>query len=263
MIRYRLYIDESGDHTYGELEDPAKRYLGLTGCVVESEVYRTRFHPALEALKQTHFPHSPDEPIILHRNDLINRRGPFWRLRDPENERRFNEDLLRFLDEQDYLLITVVIDKKSHIERYGNAAYHPYHYCLAVLLERYCGFLNLFNAQGDVMAESRGGTEDKRLKEAYQQLYEHGTYFRNATFFQRVLNSKEIKLKPKSANIAGLQIADLLAYPCKQEVLIQNGRINEISDAAFGRAIRRCILPKYNRRLSDGRIQGYGQVFLG
>ncbi len=113
------------------------------------------------------------------------------------------------------------------------------------------------------MAESRGGTEDKRLKEAYQQLYEHGTYFRNATFFQRVLNSKEIKLKPKSANIAGLQIADLLAYPCKQEVLIQNGRINEISDAAFGRAIRRCILPKYNRRLSDGRIQGYGQVFLG
>ncbi|HHH41115.1 MAG TPA: DUF3800 domain-containing protein [Chloroflexi bacterium] len=144
MKRYRLYIDESGDHTFSDLSNPARRYLGLTGCFVESEVYRTQFYPALEALKQAHFPYNPDEPVILHRKDLINRRGPFWRLRDPEAERRFNEDLLRFLADQEYLLITVVIDKKSHIERYGSAAYHPYHYCLAALLERYCGFLNRF-----------------------------------------------------------------------------------------------------------------------
>lgn len=29
--RHRIYIDESGDHAYGDLDDPAKRYLGLTG----------------------------------------------------------------------------------------------------------------------------------------------------------------------------------------------------------------------------------------
>lgn len=164
-----LYIDESGNHTHKDIEEPARRYLGLTGCFVEGEVYRTQFYPAFEALKQAHFPHSPDEPVILHRNDLINRRGPFWRLRDPENERRFNEDLLQFLTDQDYLLITVVIDKKTHIERYGDAAYHPYHYYLAALLERYCGFLNRFNAQGDVVAESRGGTEDRQLGAAYRR----------------------------------------------------------------------------------------------
>jgi hypothetical protein len=67
MQRYRLYIDESGDHAYGELEEPSKRYPGLIGLFGEGEIYRTRFQPGLEALKQAHFPHSPDEPVILHR----------------------------------------------------------------------------------------------------------------------------------------------------------------------------------------------------
>jgi len=29
--RYRLYIDESGDHTYKLLDDPSHRYLALLG----------------------------------------------------------------------------------------------------------------------------------------------------------------------------------------------------------------------------------------
>ncbi|MGQ9666008.1 MAG: hypothetical protein ACUVWB_01725, partial [Anaerolineae bacterium] len=104
----------------------------------------------------------------------------------------------------------MVIDKQAHINRYGNAAHHPYHYCLTVLLERYCGFLNHLHANGDVMGESRGGAEDQQLKAAYQSVYENGTKSHEPTFFQRALTSKELKLKPKSANIAGLQIADLL-----------------------------------------------------
>jgi hypothetical protein len=261
MKRYRLYIDESGDHTYRDINDPAKRYLGLTGCFIEAEVYRTQFHPTLEDLKQTFFPHSPDEPIVLHRKDLINRRGPFWRLRDPEYEQRFNQALLDFLESQDYLLVTVVIDKKSHIERYGAAAYHPYHYCLVILLERYCGFLNRFHAQGDVMAESRGRKEDQQLRAAYRRVYENGTHFHEAEFFQRVLTSKEIKLKAKSANIAGLQLADLLAYPCKQEILVAERKIKDPGDV-FGKEVGRRIEAKYNRHYLDDRVWGYGKVLL-
>lgn len=39
----RLYVDESGDHTYKEIEKPEKRYLGITGCIISSEYYRTAF----------------------------------------------------------------------------------------------------------------------------------------------------------------------------------------------------------------------------
>lgn len=100
-----------------------------------------------------------------------------------EKQRAFNEDFLQFVEAQDYRIITAVIDKKTHIERYGEVARHPYHYCLAVLLERYCGFLNFYNAQGDVLAESRGGTEDQQLKEAYRAVYNAGTQWRGTEFF--------------------------------------------------------------------------------
>lgn len=261
MKRYRLYIDESGDHTYYESADPAKRCLGLTGIFIESEYYRTTFQPEMERLKQKHFPHNPDEPVILHRADIINRRGPFWRLRDTEKEQAFNRDLLQFIREQDYLIITVVIDKNAHIERYGEVAYHPYHYCLAALLERYCGFLNFYNAQGDVLAESRGGTEDRQLKEAYRTVYKAGTQWRGTEYFKRSLTSSEVKVKPKSANIAGLQLSDLLAYPSKQEILIEEQRLDDPGDN-FGKQICQRIQVKYNKQVYQGRIKGYGKIFL-
>lgn len=261
MKRYRLYVDESGDHTYYDLEDTAKRYLGLTGIFIESEYYRNTFQPRMEELKQKHFPHSPDEPVILHREDIINRRGPFWRLRDMEKQRAFNEDFLQFVEAQDYRTITVVIDKKTHIERYSEAAYHPYHYCLATLLERYCGFLNFYNARGDVLAESRGGREDQQLKGAYQTLYEKGTWYWESESFQRALTSLEIKLKPKLANIAGLQLSDLIAYPSKQEILIEEQKINDPGNN-FGKQICQRIQAKYNQQVYEGKIRGYGKIFL-
>ena len=263
MKYYRLYVDESGDHTYGkDIDNAAKKYLCLLGVIVDTDAYRVSFHPALEDLKQRHFPHSPDEPVILHRKDLINCRGPFGRLKDPKNEQRFNTDFLEFLQQQEYRLIGVTIDKKAHIERYGDAAYHPYHYCLAALLERYCGFLNLYNARGVVRAESRGATEDAQLKEAYLTLFRRGTYYRGIDFFQRALTSRQIKLKAKSANIAGLQLADLLAHPVKQEILRGRQCIPDTGDA-FGKDICKVIARKYNCHIYQGTVEGYGKVFLG
>lgn len=255
-------IDESGDHTYSTMNEPEKRYLGITGVIFGSEYYRDAFHQQFEDFKQKHFPHNPDEPVILHRKELIGHHGPFWRLRDADKEKAFNEDFLKLLKEKDYLVISVVIDKKAHVDRYGAAALHPYHYCLVAMLERYCGFLNFFNAQGDVMAESRGGKEDIQLKEAYQRVYESGTQFRELTFFQKTLTSKEIKIKPKSANIAGLQLADLLAHPCKNEILFEQKRIQKW-DEVFGTKVCQCVIGKYNRHVFQNRVQGYGKVFLG
>ena len=258
--RFRLYIDESGDHTYHHLEAPEKRYLGLIGCFFNFEQYPS-FREGLENLKRKHFSYDPDFPLILHRKELINRKGPFGRLLDPEVEKSFNQDFLNLLKRSDFRIIAVVIDKKSHIERYEEAAFHPYHYCVASLLERYCGYLNFMNAAGDVLAESRGGNEDKQLKQAFIRIYNEGTLWREAEFFQQALTSKEIKLKPKSANIAGLQLADLLAYPIKQDILVEEKRISDPGDV-FGKKICRVVTRKYNKHLYQGRVRGYGGIFL-
>lgn len=262
--RCRLYIDESGDHTYREIDQPEKRYLSLIGCVFRMSDL-AEFTHELEELKYRHFgsyPHrDPDEPIILHRNDIINRRGPFSLLRNQEVEEAFNKDLLHMFKTAPYMIIAVVIDKKQHLERYGDFAFHPYHYCLTAILDRYCGYLNYFNCEGDVLAEARGGTEDTQLKSAYRRTYESGSLLFRPPFHQKALTSKEIKLKPKKANVAGLQVADLLAYPVKQEMLLEKNRIPDPGQI-FGKEICVAIRSKYNRQKWTGQIWGYGKIWL-
>ena len=80
------------------------------------------------------------------------------------------------------ILIIVVIDKKYHIDTYGKSAFHPYHFALAAMLERYCGFLNFLNSRGDVWAEERGKKEDRSLEREYSRIYTDGTYFRRFLF---------------------------------------------------------------------------------
>jgi hypothetical protein len=46
-------------------------------------------------------------------------------------------------------------------------------------------------------------------------VFERGVWMTRSEVFQSALTSSELKLKPKSANISGLQLADLLGHPVK------------------------------------------------
>lgn len=261
MNNYRMYIDESGDHAYSDDKNPAKRYLGLLGLIIEKEHYIKEFQPNFENLKQKYFSYHPDDPVILHRKEIINKRGHFWVIRNPFIEKNFNTDLLNFLIKMKFTIIVIVIDKKSHFDRYKYAAKHPYHYCLNVMIEKYCDFLKYHNAKGDILVETMGGKEDMLLKKEYQNIYESGTLFRKPNFFSSTLSTNEIKLKSKNFNIAGLQVADLLAYPCKIEILFDN-RLIELSNKNFGNYILECIKEKYNQQSRFNEANEYHKIFL-
>ncbi len=125
-----------------------------------------KFHQKLEALKVTHFNSNPDDPVVLHRSDIINQRGPFKILQNKDRKKKFNKNLLTLIGETRFFITAVVIGKKKQYETYSNP-WHPYHLVLGFMLQRYCGFLNYFNCVGDVMSESRGKKEDKLLASAY------------------------------------------------------------------------------------------------
>jgi hypothetical protein len=262
--RFRLYIDESGDHTYSDLGHVGQNYLGLCGIMVEMPYAKDMLIPGLDLLKRKHFKMvDPDEPVILHRNDIINRKGPFRVLRDQKARKAFDADLLKLFSRLEYKVITVVMDKGTHLQRYDQSAWHPYHYCLLALLERYCGLLAHRGDTGDVLAESRGGTEDRQLKAVYRHIHQNGSFYQEARIFQKALTSRELKLKKKKDNIAGIQVADLLAHPSKQEILKDKNILAQDGLGEYCQQIIDTIQPKYNRHLYSGRIDGYGKVFLG
>ncbi|HZY42189.1 MAG TPA: DUF3800 domain-containing protein, partial [Anaerolineae bacterium] len=123
-------------------------------------------------------------------------------------------------------------------------------------------FLHYNNHYGDVMVEARGGKEDSKLKDSYTRLYERGTDHIPAERWQERLTSRELKLRPKTANVAGIQLADLIAHPSRRDVLIENRLLVDARDI-FGDQI--CAIlrqSKYHRNLRTGQIEGYGKKLL-
>lgn len=257
--RYRLYLDESGDHVFHDFASPGHRHLCLLGCWFQRRAYRA-FDDELRAFKQRHVPHDPDNPLILHREDIINRRGPFWRLRDRETGAAFDRELLELISLADFRIVAVVIDKQQLVAKYPMPA-HPYHLAMGFMLQRYCGYLNHVNRCGDLLAESRGGREDRLLKDSYARVYNRGVWKRGAMFFQQALTSKQLKIKPKTANIAGLQLADLLGNPIRKLILLEKQLISGPMPP-FAERLCAAVDAKFNRQLYDRRVWGYGKVLF-
>lgn len=259
-MKYRMYVDEVGNSDLGASNDPNHRYLSLTGIIFELSYIEQVAFPAIEDVKRRYFGSHPDEPIILHRKELVNKRAPFTSLKDPDTEKAFNNEILYLLEKLEYTVITAVIDKSEHLNRYKVWHFDPYHYCLTVLVERYTRWLERCGGQGDVLAESRGGREDRRLKASFERVYEKGSDYVPPELFQARLTSCQLKVKAKSNNIAGLQIADLIAHPSFRATLARHE--HQALPVNFGGQIAQILEQSKYDRSPRGQIDGWGRKWL-
>jgi hypothetical protein len=241
---YRIYIDEVGSGSMKIGKNHTDNYLTLAGFISEDKYYVSNIHPELEALKQKFFPSHPDSPTIFHRYELAHKEFPFNTLVDKDRETEFNKDFLGLLTKWEFYTIGVLLDKQEHCEMYDFWKNNPYHYCLEVIIELYYKFLQEKGATGDVMIESRGGKEDRQLKEAFKAIYTDGTHGLSAEQIQKHLTSKEIKIKSKEANIVGLQLADLLAYPCFRHIL-KHYELADFTNQTFSEKIVEVLQGKF------------------
>lgn len=257
---HRLYLDESGDHRYENLDQIPCRYLTLLGCIFEREKDYVEMSGLMSRIKSKFWPNiDPDKPVIFHREDMVRKRGYFHIFKEPFILEDFNKSLLELLQKSNYTIINVTLDKATHLQKYKYPD-HPYKYCVNAMMERYVLWLMEHSAKGDVMAESRG-KEDLHLKGVFRQTWEDGTRFRSADFFQNSLTSKEIKIKPKAQNIAGLQIADILAYPLKEKLLWEHKIRTHNYQGLFSETIWNAVKQKVRAR-PDGNMAGYGEIFI-
>jgi hypothetical protein len=255
-----MYVDEVGNSDLKSSANPNHRYLSLTGVIFELDHILDVVHPSLEQLKRDFFRSHPDDPVVLHRKELVNSKFPVDSLRDPNVMAGFNSRLLSILNGCDYTVITAVIDKHEFNQQYVVWKDDPYRYCLEVLVERYVRWLEREESFGDVMAESRGGAEDRRLKASFLRVWRDGTSYVGHERFEKRIISQELKVKPKNTNVAGLQIADLIAHPsftatkCRQQ--------NTALPDNFGGTIAQILEESKYDRSWNGRINGWGRKWL-
>jgi len=254
---FRIFIDEVGNADLGSASNDNERYLSLTGVIVELNYHNGPLTQELSAVKVDVF---GSHAITLHRRELRRKEDPFTALRDDAIKARFDHQVLRLFADLQYRVITVIIDKREHLDRYKVWRFHPYHYCLTVMLERYVMHLSDLGSTGDVMVETRQKADNEKLAAAYRYFYDHGSDWIDSSRAQRILTTRELKIRAKDTNIAGLQIADLLAHPSFRAY--QSEHLNVPMTAPFGSKVAEILRNGKYLRSSAGLIRGWGCKWL-
>jgi hypothetical protein len=258
--RYRTHVDESGNHHLSavNLRDQAN-YLGITGVITEESAYRHRIRPGLDKVRREHF---DGERVHFHRDDIVKKRGPFSVLQDSRRMQEFGDAMLGFYAAEPYTVISVVIDKEKHVRTYRERAYEPYEWAFALVLERYCKFLIRKESRGDVLAESRDKPLDRKLAAAWRRFYDDGIPLGlRGEAARKVLTSKDLHFETKDSDNDGLQVADMLAFPCKWDVLVSE-KAEECFSDPFSPRVADAIGPKYHRCPRTGQISGWGRYLI-
>jgi hypothetical protein len=181
-------------------------------------------------------------------------------LRDPKRAARFNDDVLALLRSTNYTVITAVIDQIAYHHSGSAWLHNPYHFCLMPLLEGYARWLDKHFATGDVMLTSRGGQIDMLLKRAYAEIWKTGTDTVRPDRLRPFLTSKQLKIKPSGWDIAGLQLADLLATPCLTAATAARKKTS-LSTGFDGQIAQIARDTKFDRA-PDGTLDGWGITWI-
>jgi hypothetical protein len=126
-----------------------------------------------------------------------------------------------------FTLFLTCVRKQAHADKYGPYAYSPYNIALEFTMERVLHFLqNSGETELPIVAEARGKKEDADLERVFFRILSQGTRYHLADQFKRL--TCPLVFRSKKDNIAGVQVADLCAYPCARHVLGRSDRAYEI-----------------------------------
>lgn len=241
--RLVLFLDESGDHSLSKI-DPQYPMFVLAGCVFEMGYYEDVVVPEINSFKNDLL---GNDKIILHTEDIAHNKNGFERVMEEEFRNNFYQKINAVLSKLEYKILACAIKKDEHFKKYGLAAIDPYMLSMDCIVERFVFELEEINQSGIIIAESRNSILDNELELAFLNLKVRGTSYVSASRVKKAVS--QLSIKDKKENIAGLQIADLIASPIGRSILAKRNKIDYTM-----------IEGKYRNK--DGKYMGYGLVVL-
>lgn len=214
---YIVYVDESGDLGLRNIDRGFPLFC-LAMCVFPIQDYANTTVPAISALKFQHWGH---DGVILHENEIRQRKGDFKGIiQNKENELQLIKDVHNIITEANFQIVASVINKAALIKKYSNP-WSPYELAVHFCLERLHRLMIGKGQPGKtvhVVFESRGKKEDHELELAFRRIIAgNNSWGWEVSDFGTI--SYEPKFLPKKTNIAGLQVADLVARPLALKVM--------------------------------------------
>ncbi|MBF0479120.1 MAG: DUF3800 domain-containing protein [Candidatus Omnitrophica bacterium] len=233
-----MFLDESGDHSLEKIDATYPVFV-LAGCIFNFDYYTAIVEPAVQELKQKHF---SKDSIILRSYDIRKQKNAFASLVDKRKREAFYLDLNEMLLNLDFTIIAAAINKTVLKNQYAEPD-NPYHLCFRFILERSIMYLGRQKEQMMLRIESRETHNDRKLAQEYESFREGSERFSKEEVHAKLA---DLSFNQKSQNIAGMQIADLVAYPIGKWAMDQKRE-----NAAF-EVLRTKIHAK------EGKCLGYG-----
>ncbi|MDW8267199.1 MAG: DUF3800 domain-containing protein [Gemmataceae bacterium] len=231
--RFIAFFDECGDHSLTKIDEQFPVFV-LCTVVVEREAYARTIIPEMSAFKLRYFAH---EGITLHSHDIRKAKGPFSILKEAQVRKRFIDDISSTINGLQFTLFVTAIRKDTLRDRYDDRARNPYDVALEYSFERILHFLESQKETAlPVIAEARGKNQDNKLLASFHRLMTKGTFYHGAERFRKL--TCPISFQGKQDNIAGLQLADLCAYPVARKLL--NPAAKNRAYAVIERKFYRC-----------------------
>jgi hypothetical protein len=204
------FIDECGSASLARIDPDFPLFLTAT-LVISRKDYVEQVLPTIGRLKLRFWSH---EGVNLHSRDIRKAIGDFSFMLVPEMRRAMHEEINQLMS-LDYRLFIAAIDKRQLIARHGDDAPNPYDLALQLSFEGIVEHMtNLGVSEIPFVAESRGTSEDNQLSAAFLRIL-RGLRSPDASHPVR----PSLCFRRKTDNIAGLQMADLAAYPFARHLL--------------------------------------------
>jgi hypothetical protein len=201
---YVVYVDESGDHSLASI-DPDYPVFVLALCMFHKRHYAEKIIPAVEKLKFNYFGH---DSVVLHENEIRKQKGAFAFLSHLPTREGFMARLSSIMEASNFILISAVVDK-TRVGRSEGANSNPYHIALGMCLEALRRFLaekGQDQLKTHVVVECRGKKEDAELELEFRRFCDGDNPGKQVLPF-------DVVFADKKTNLAGLQLADLVARP--------------------------------------------------
>ena len=214
-MNFTFYLDECGDQGLAKV-DPGFPVFVLCGVLFDNVDYNA-FCELVDALKNEFFGRSN---VILHSRDIRKCEKEFCILLNGDVKSAFYKQINDIISESQYTIITAAIDKNAYCSKYTSAGPDPYDIALSFVVERMVFLLEglkLKSREVLIVIEKRGKKEDRMLAQHFETIRNKGTYYVSKARMAGCNIS--IEFRDKKQNIAGLQLADLIAYPVARRVM--------------------------------------------
>jgi len=185
----------------------------LSGCIFDFDYYFNHAEKEIDKLKQKFF---GKRGVILRSYDIRKQKGDFSCLVDKAKREKFYSGLDDLIKKLDFQIITAAIRKDKFKTRYP-LPNNPYFLCFQFILERSIMYLGKTKEKMMFKIESRETHNDQKLSKVYENFRSVKSKFITPEEIQEKLI--DLSFNQKIQNIAGMQIADLVAYPIGRWVL--------------------------------------------